>query len=113
MDIRRLFLTVGLAIVSVMLWSQWQHYNATVVAKPTATQKSRSNGVFVPPPAQAASSSASIPATKPVTASSQRFITVATDVLNVRVNLVGGNIEQAGKTNRRIWRRSHKQQISP
>ena len=95
MDIRRLFLTVGLAIVSVMLWSQWQHYNATVISKPTATQKSRSNGAFVPPPAQAVSRSASIPSTQPATASSQRSITIATDVLNVRVNLVGGNIDQA------------------
>ena len=102
MDIKRLGLTLAMAIVGVMLWTQWQHdYPATKQGQAvttTAQSTTRSNsGDFVPPPASAPQNGT--PKNTPVVASKSqstgnnaRYIVVDTDVLHVRISNQGGNI---------------------
>lgn len=103
MDYKKMFLYAGLVVVALMLWNAWQRENPPVnnaapnrvVTSNTAQLSTQSGAGTVP----------SVPTTNqavknkvPSAAKSLqqgRYIQVKTDVLNVRIDTRGGNIEQA------------------
>ena len=105
MDLKRIVLYFALALVGVMLWNSWQlqHRPAAVATQQqSATQqtpksntggntgKSFTPGTFAPSNKQLHARTAHSRTTGALTKG--KYVTVKTDVLNVAINLTGGNI---------------------
>ena len=95
MDQTKLVLVVGLAFLGLLLWEAWQHDYAVapppaIVAQPSpgtehSVDQPPVNALTNPPPAIASS----------VSQQPTETITVHSDTLELRINLLGGVIEQA------------------
>ncbi len=96
MESQRSLLIIGLALVSFLLWQQWQQdYNPKQTAQTQASQQLASvsadqdlqltSDEFGTQPVQSASST-------PVTTGNEQLITVKTDVLELSINTRGGDI---------------------
>ncbi len=109
MDIQRLILFIALGLVSMMLIQNWQVYQAeknppVAIEQPGAVPQLQNPGTpAVPTPAD---STVGVPGVKtPTTPIAQQAVTaegelieVVTDVLDIRINTVGGSIAFAGLT---------------
>jgi YidC/Oxa1 family membrane protein insertase len=83
MELVRILLIGALVLIAWMLWDAWQHEH-TYHVEPTPNVSSKKGGVLLLDP------SPQIPETTRFTGS--RFIQVKTDVLNVVIDTLGGNI---------------------
>jgi YidC/Oxa1 family membrane protein insertase len=110
MDYRKIALYAALVVVALLLWNSWQReFPATKpVANTTASQPATPSGVTqpsktgVPSVPQSNHGAQQTHSKAPVVASSKknkRLITVKTDVLNVAIDTLGGNLEQAALIN--------------
>lgn len=108
MESQRSFLVIGLALVSFLLWQQWQKdYGPQPVQPAAVTQnvESQSEGVpsFDSTPASGEqndipASTADVPASahvEPAPAATNRIVHVTTDTLDVQINLLGGDVVSA------------------
>ncbi|MBJ2129941.1 membrane protein insertase YidC [Alteromonas sp. IB21] len=100
MESQRSFLIIGLALVSFLLWQSWQKdYGPQPVVPVEQQTQEASQGVpsFVDNSSEDVPSSDSVPAAQPVAASqtSNRIIEVKTDTLDVRIDLLGGDVVSA------------------
>lgn len=96
MELTRAFLLGALFLVAFMLWNAWENEHPGVSSKPstTATQQQAAS---VPPQGVAAASPAVTATTHKtvINAPTQRLVTVKTDVLNITIDTLGGNIVKA------------------
>lgn len=104
MESQRSFLIIGLALVSFLLWQNWQQdYGPKPIppvstANPTSTLTETGVPSFDESTADvpAASSSTDVPATTQremmANQPAERFITVKTDTLNLKIDLLGGDV---------------------
>jgi YidC/Oxa1 family membrane protein insertase len=112
MDIQRLILFVALGLVSMMLMQNWQTYQAEKYPSPAVEQNTGSgvpntqniNSGTESSPVPAATSSEGVPdiqtpSTQPVQQSTTvkgELIEVVTDLLDIRIDSLGGGISYAG-----------------
>lgn len=90
----RLILIGALCLLGFMLWTAWENdYSHTI----PQTQKVISNVPFQPTPT--AINPVAPTAEKTATTTTQRYINVATDVLSVSIDALGGNIVRADLLN--------------
>ena len=97
MDNQRLILFAALSIVIMMLFSAWQEQHAPKQAPMTETAQQAESSVpsaAEMPPAVVAEPKA-VPSQAPVAAVAGQHITVKTDLLDVEINTVGGEISRA------------------
>ncbi|MBT0586710.1 membrane protein insertase YidC [Alteromonas oceanisediminis] len=108
MESQRSFLIIGLALVSFLLWQQWQkdygpqpvqyaessNANSSVDAQPNSVP-SATNASAVPTDV-ALESVEDVPVAQnqaaPIPAQSNRFVTISTDTLTLTLDLIGGDI---------------------
>ncbi|GFD69943.1 membrane protein insertase YidC [Alteromonas sp. KUL156] len=101
MESQRSFLIIGLALVSFLLWQSWQKDYGPQPVVPVEQQQTQesSQGVpsFVDNGSEDVPSSDSVPAAQPISTSqnSNRIIEVRTDTLDVRIDLLGGDVVSA------------------
>ncbi|MCW8093430.1 membrane protein insertase YidC [Alteromonas sp. ASW11-130] len=105
MESQRSFLVIGLALVSFLLWQQWHVDYGPKPVEPIGTEQSVSSqneGVASTEPAIQASED--VPVSTPqagnqlpsaTNSNTSRLITVSTDTLDLKVDLVGGDIVYA------------------
>ncbi|MER2494253.1 membrane protein insertase YidC [Catenovulum sediminis] len=91
MESQRSFLLIGLALVTFLLWQQWQVDNAPQTVTPPTYSEAGENNLSqassdVPVGSQAEAIESASTGTK--------FITVTTDVIKTKINLLGGDITQ-------------------
>ncbi|WP_143870772.1 membrane protein insertase YidC [Catenovulum sediminis] len=91
MESQRSFLLIGLALVTFLLWQQWQVDNAPQTVTPPTYSEAGENNLSqassdVPVGSQAEAIESASSGTK--------FITVTTDVIKTKINLLGGDITQ-------------------
>jgi YidC/Oxa1 family membrane protein insertase len=99
MDFQRLFLYLALFLISFLLWEAWQRENAPppvpqTVATPSAGAPSAEVPADVPDTAAAAPSVPTPGAPAPA-ASGAGQVEVRTDVLDVVIDLAGGNVRES------------------
>ncbi|MGB2740263.1 MAG: membrane protein insertase YidC [Cognaticolwellia sp.] len=93
MESQRSFLFIALMVVTYLLFNQWQTDNAPVIEQPAVTQQvapSNNNGEFVPESSATATS-----ISNENTAVSATLISVANDVLSLKIDTNGGDIVEA------------------
>ena len=100
MESQRSFLIIGLALVSFLLWQQWQKdYGPQPVAPVEQQAQQTTQGVpsFNDTGNEDVPSSDSVPAAQPAVAaqSTNRIIEVKTDTLDLRIDLLGGDVISA------------------
>ena len=101
MESQRSFLIIGLALVSFLLWQQWQKDYGPQPIQPVAQEQTEQTTQGVPSFENASSedvpSSDSVPAAQPIAASqnTNRIIEVKTDTLDLRIDLLGGDVVTA------------------
>ncbi|CAI4156154.1 membrane protein insertase YidC [Alteromonas macleodii] len=101
MESQRSFLIIGLALVSFLLWQSWQKDYGPQPVVPVEQQQTQETSQGVPSFNENGSedvpSSDSVPATQPIAAaqSSNRIIEVKTDTLDLRIDLLGGDVVSA------------------
>jgi len=101
MESQRSFLIIGLALVSFLLWQQWQKDYGPQPVVPVEQQQTQETSQGVPSFNENGSedvpSSDSVPAAQPIAAaqSSNRIIEVKTDTLDLRSDLLGGDVVSA------------------
>jgi len=98
MESQRSFLIIGLALVSFLLWQQWQtEYGPQPVQQaPTEQAAPVTQGVpsFNEVQTEDVPTGNSVPAAKPIanTANTNRIIEVKTESLDLRIDLLGGDV---------------------
>ena len=101
MESQRSFLIIGLALVSFLLWQSWQKDYGPQPVVPVEQQQTEETSQGVPSFNENGSedvpSSDSVPAAQPIAAaqSSNRIIEVKTDTLDLRIDLLGGDVVSA------------------
>ncbi|MCG7644727.1 membrane protein insertase YidC [Alteromonas sp. Cnat3-28] len=101
MESQRSFLIIGLALVSFLLWQSWQKDYGPQPVVPVEQQQTQETSQGVPSFNENGSedvpSSDSVPAAQPIAAaqSSNRIIEVKTDTLDLRIDLLGGDVVSA------------------
>ncbi len=100
MESQRSFLIIGLALVSFLLWQQWQKDYRPQPVEPVEQQAQQTTqGVpsFNDTGNEDVPSSDSVPAAQPAVAaqSTNRIIEVKTDTLDLRIDLLGGDVISA------------------
>ena len=101
MESQRSFLIIGLALVSFLLWQSWQKDYGPQPVVPVEQQQTQETSQGVPSFNENGSedvpSSDSVPAAQPIAAaqSSNRVIEVKTDTLDLRIDLLGGDVVSA------------------
>ncbi|OJF69912.1 membrane protein insertase YidC [Alteromonas sp. V450] len=101
MESQRSFLIIGLALVSFLLWQSWQKDYGPQPVVPVEQQQTQESSQGVPSFSENGSedvpSSDSVPAAQPIAAaqSSNRIIEVKTDTLDLRIDLLGGDVVSA------------------
>ena len=101
MESQRSFLIIGLALVSFLLWQSWQKDYGPQSVVPVEQQQTQETSQGVPSFNENGSedvpSSDSVPAAQPIAAaqSSNRIIEVKTDTLDLRIDLLGGDVVSA------------------
>ena len=107
MDYRKIALYAALVVVALVLWNTWQReFPATSAAQSTVATSQTQSAVPSTPSASSNATNSSVPSvpqSKHVTKQQQskvitankRIITVKTDVLNIGIDTLGGNLEQA------------------
>ncbi|MBU3020214.1 membrane protein insertase YidC [Aestuariibacter sp. A3R04] len=102
MESQRSFLLIGLALVSFLLWQQWQQDYGPQPVKPATSQSAGSGADNGVPSATAASGDvpegvqADVPTQiQEATSADNRFVHVLTDTLDLRIDLVGGDVVKA------------------
>jgi len=101
MESQRSFLIIGLALVSFLLWQSWQKDYGPQPVVPVEQQPTQETSQGVPSFNENGSedvpSSDSVPAAQPIAAaqSSNRIIEVKTDTLDLRIDLLGGDVVSA------------------
>ena len=101
MESQRSFLIIGLALVSFLLWQSWQKDYGPQPVVPVEQQQTQETSQGVPSfndnGSEDVPSSDSVPAAQPVAAaqSSNRIIEVKTDTLDLRIDLLGGDVVSA------------------
>jgi len=101
MESQRSFLIIGLALVSFLLWQSWQKDYGPQPVVPVEQQQTQETSQDVPSFNENGSedvpSSDSVPAAQPIAAaqSSNRIIEVKTDTLDLRIDLLGGDVVSA------------------
>jgi len=101
MESQRSFLIIGLALVSYLLWQSWQKDYGPQPVVPVEQQQTQETSQGVPSFNENGSedvpSSDSVPAAQPIAAaqSSNRIIEVKTDTLDLRIDLLGGDVVSA------------------
>lgn len=89
MESQRSFLIIALALVSFLLWQQWQvDYGPKPVVTTTASQTKTTTSADL----QLSASSGVTPVAEVATATAAQLIDIKTDVLNVKINTQGGDI---------------------
>ena len=97
MESQRSFLIIGLALVSFLLWQQWQKDYGPQPIEPVQTQEV-SQGVpsFDNKQNEDVPTSDSVPTVKPMySTNTNRTINVETDTFSIRIDLMGGDIVNA------------------
>lgn len=96
MDAKRLFLYGALFFVSLMLWTAWQKdYGRIAPPEKTVASQKASSGTFVPASNTVSQNNTSAVARTPSAyqaAPTQRLIHVKTDLLDVTIDRLGGNV---------------------
>lgn len=101
MESQRSFLIIGLALVSFLLWQQWQKDYGPQPIQPVAQEQAEQTTQGVPSFENASSedvpSGDSVPAAQPIATSqnTNRIIEVKTDTLDLRIDLLGGDVVTA------------------
>ncbi|HCG88884.1 MAG TPA: membrane protein insertase YidC [Alteromonas macleodii] len=101
MESQRSFLIIGLALVSFLLWQSWQKDYGPQPVVPVEQQQTQETSQGVPSFNENGSedvpSSDSVPAAQPIAAaqSSNRIIEVKTDTLDLRIDLLRGDVVSA------------------
>ena len=101
MESQRSFLIIGLALVSFLLWQSWQKDYGPQPVVPVEQQQTQETSQGVPSFNENGSedvpSSDSVPAAQPIAAaqSSNRIVEVKTDTLDLRIDLLGGDVVSA------------------
>ena len=101
MESQRSFLIIGLALVSFLLWQSWQKDYGPQPVVPVEQQQTQESSQGVPSFSDNGNedvpSSDSVPAAQPIAAaqSSNRIIEVKTDTLDLRIDLLGGDVVSA------------------
>ena len=101
MESQRSFLIIGLALVSFLLWQSWQKDYGPQPVVPVEQQQTQETSQGVPSFNENGSedvpSSDSVPAAQPIAPaqSSNRIIEVKTDTLDLRIDLLGGDVVSA------------------
>src|ERR1700716_4259450 len=95
MDTQRLIALIVFSFTSLLLWDAWQKHNAPKIPAPTAATASPSS---VPTPstplaAPGAPPPPTVPSAAPTTATGEP-ITVKTDLFDVELNTLGGDIRR-------------------
>jgi YidC/Oxa1 family membrane protein insertase len=91
MESLRSFLVIALALVSFLLWQQWQvDYGPKPVVATQATTASQTTGTSAD--LQLSGAVAATPTAAVTTASAVQLVEVKTDVLTVKINTQGGDI---------------------
>ncbi len=97
MDIQRLIALIVFSFSAVMLWDAWQKHNAPpqVPARPAATAAPTVTGEpSAPPPASTAPAPGATPAAPEAVAAAGTPIVVRTDLFEVEINSIGGDIRR-------------------
>lgn len=96
MESQRSFLIIALALVSFLLWQQWQvDYGPKPVVNQTSNQANQPNQSSTPTTAadlQLSASNSVTPITSNNVGSAAQLIEVKTDVFNIKINTQGGDI---------------------
>lgn len=98
MESQRSFLIIGLALVSFLLWQQWQKEYGPQPVQQVQTEQAEQVSQGVPSFDDAQSEDVptgdSVPAAKPMASASNanRIIEVKTDGLDLRIDLLGGDV---------------------
>jgi len=94
MESQRSFLIIGLALVSFLLWQSWQKDYGPQPVVPVEQQQTQETSQGVPSFNENGSED---PAAQPIAAaqSSNRIIEVKTDTLDLRIDLLGGDVVSA------------------
>ena len=102
MESQRSFLIIGLALVSFLLWQQWQKDYGPQLVEPAAQEQTQQTAQGVPsfedvnseevPSGDAAAPSAQVATDSQNTS---RIIEVKTDTLDLRIDLLGGDVVSA------------------
>ncbi|AXT38538.1 membrane protein insertase YidC [Alteromonas sp. BL110] len=101
MESQRSFLIIGLALVSFLLWQSWQKDYGPQPVVPVEQQQTQETAQGVPSfndnGSEDVPSSDSVPAAQPVAAAqnTNRIIEVKTDTLDLRIDLLGGDVVSA------------------
>lgn len=101
MESQRSFLIIGLALVSFLLWQQWHKDYGPQPAEPTAQEQVQQTAQGVPSFEDVSNEDVprgdSVPTVQTADASqtSARIIEVKTDTLDLRINLLGGDVVSA------------------
>jgi len=91
MESLRSFLVIALALVSFLLWQQWQvDYGPKPVVATQATTATQTTGTSAD--LQLSGANAATPTAAITTASAVQLVEVKTDVLTVKINTQGGDI---------------------
>ncbi|MCB4437267.1 membrane protein insertase YidC [Alteromonas sp. McT4-15] len=102
MESQRSFLIIGLALVSFLLWQQWQKDYGPQLVEPAAQEQTQQTAQGVPSfedvnSEEVPSGDAAAPSAQVATASqnTSRIIEVKTDTLDLRIDLLGGDVVSA------------------
>ncbi|MEC8377488.1 MAG: membrane protein insertase YidC, partial [Pseudomonadota bacterium] len=101
MESQRSFLIIGLALVSFLLWQQWQKEYGPQPVTPVVQEQSQEAPQGVPSfndtNNEDVPSGDSMPAAQPMASATntQRIIEVKTDTLDLRIDLLGGDVISA------------------
>ncbi|MDX3773910.1 membrane protein insertase YidC [Chromatiaceae bacterium AAb-1] len=93
MESQRSLLIIGLALVSFLLWQQWQQdYNTRPVARTEVSQQAESSATDLQLTADEFNSQVMQPTPVAASDSNEQLISVKTDVLELTINTRGGDI---------------------
>ncbi|WP_346993242.1 membrane protein insertase YidC [Alteromonas gracilis] len=102
MESQRSFLIIGLALVSFLLWQQWHKDYGPQPVEPTAQEQTQQTAQGVPSfedvnTGEVPSGDADTPSAQVATVSqnTSRIIEVKTDTLDLRIDLLGGDVVSA------------------
>ncbi|BCO21129.1 membrane protein insertase YidC [Alteromonas sp. KC3] len=102
MESQRSFLIIGLALVSFLLWQQWQKDYGPQLVEPAAQEQTQQTAQGAPSfedvnSEEVPSGDAAAPSAQVATASqnTSRIIEVKTDTLDLRIDLLGGDVVSA------------------
>jgi YidC/Oxa1 family membrane protein insertase len=97
MDTQRLIALIVFSFSAILLWEAWQKHNAPKVDAPTTAVPAASKapaGVPPPPATPGTPATAAPPAAAPAAQASGEPITVRTDVFDVELSTLGGDIRR-------------------